>query len=183
MTVEKTVIWCLSAEKQVAKRFIAATNIRPLGMRYRIIVKISSRNPCSNHPETGPSKMRFSRNSRRPQALVSLAVRSRRGLENLADLLAVKGFSPTHSHIKQRFSRKKLMAAICDGAFAPESWVRSCLQHVEPTDRRASRPYHFFRFARICAIRGPAPKRQRTAVATMLPSPCPCASVRAPVFT
>jgi len=66
-----------------------------------------------------------------------------------------KRLSPTHSHIKQRFSRKKLMAAICDGAFAPEVWGRSCLRLVEPTDRRASSPT--FRFAKIFSTRGSLP--------------------------
>jgi hypothetical protein len=44
---------------------------------------------------------------------------------------------------KQECSRNKLIAPIRNSSFAPEIWVRSCLRLVEPTDRRASRPYHF----------------------------------------
>ena len=59
------------------------------------------------------------------------------------------------------------------GAFAPESWVRSASRpYLGPFDSRGFAPFA-----------GLLPNRQRTAVATMLPSPCPRASVRAPVFT
>jgi len=55
-----------------------------------------------------------------------------------------------------------------DIAFAPESWVPS-----------ASRPFHFSIRRNLRDSRF-SPKRQRTAVATKLPPPCPCAFVRAP---
>ena len=83
---------------------------------------------------------------------------------------------------KQGCSRNKLIAPIRNSAFAPEAWVRSCLRLVEPTDRRASRPYHFLirvdsRHSRACL------KRQRTALTTTPPSVPLRLREMPPVFT
>ena len=76
----------------------------------------------------------------------------------------ILGVSITPSSASQRLCGR--IWFVGDGAFAPEVWVRS-----------ASRPYLGpFDSRGFASFAGLLPKRQRTAVATMLPSPCPCAT-------
>jgi hypothetical protein len=75
----------------------------------------------------------------------------------------ILGVSITPSSASQRLSGRIWFVGL--GAFAPESLVRSASRpYPGPFDSRSS-----------SGIRGPAPERQRTAVATMLP---PCLRVR-----